>query len=242
LTKKETIAEGVTLYLGDCREILPTLERVEACVTDQPYGTGWVKGGGKNAGDFTAAGEKPAWDVWNTDWIGLVKADTIAAFCPSSRLRDLFNAFGGGSLRTYVKSNPRPALGGDAPSLEPIVVFPKVRFGSTQHFVAYNGDNQFHPTQKPLPLMCWLLEGVSAPGETVLDPFMGSGTTGVAAVQTGRKFVGIELEPKYFETSCRRIADAVKQQDLFVPKPAPAEQLEWAEMWTKPFAVATPND
>lgn len=224
MSRIETIAEGVTLYLGDCREILPTLGKVEAVVTDQPYGTGWVKGGGKNAGDYAAKGEKPAWDVWNTDWIKLAQADTYAAFCPSSRLRDLLNEFGGGALRTYVKSNPRPALGGDAPSLEPIVVYPKVRFGSTQHFVAYNGDNEYHPTQKPLPLMAWLIEGVSARGETVLDPFMGSGSTGVAAVQLGRKFIGIELEPHYFDIACRRIAEATKQQDLFIEKPKPAKQ------------------
>lgn len=224
MARIETIAEGVTLYLGDCREILPTLGRVDAVVTDQPYGTGWVRGGGKNAGDFAASGEKPAWDVWNTDWIGLANADTIAAFCPSSRLRDLMNAFGGGHLRTYVKSNPRPALGGDAPSLEPIVVYPKVRFGSTQHFVAYNGDNEFHPTQKPLPLMQWLVEGVSAAGETILDPFMGSGSTGVAAVRLGRKFIGIEIEPKYFEAACRRIQAACDAPDLFVEAPRPAKQ------------------
>lgn len=222
--RKEVLADGVELFLGDCREILPTLPKVDAVVTDQPYGTGWVRGGGKNAGEFAAAGEKPAWDVWNTDWIGLAKAETVAAFCPSSRLRDLLNAFGGGALRTYVKSNPRPALGGDAPSLEPIVVYPKVRFGAQQHFTAYNGDNDFHPTQKPISLMCWLVEGVTARGETVLDPFMGSGSTGVAAVQLGRRFIGIEIEPKYFDIACRRISEALRQQDLFIEKPKPAKQ------------------
>lgn len=240
MSRKETIAEGVELYLGDCREILPTLGKVDAVVTDQPYGTGWVRGGGKNAGDFAASGEKPAWDVWNTDWIKLAQADTFAAFCPSSRLRDLLNDFGGGQLRTYVKSNPRPALGTDAPSLEPIVIYPKVRFGSTQHLVAYNGDNQFHPTQKPLSIMQWLVEGVSAPGELVCDPFMGSGSTGVAAVRLGRRFIGIEIEPQYFEAACRRIGEATKQPDLFIES-APASQLAWTEMWSKPFAETNPD-
>lgn len=223
MTRVETIGDA-TLYLGDCREILRTLPRVDAIVTDQPYGTGWVRGG-RGVGKFSADGEKPAWDVWNTDWIALARAGTVAAFCPSSRLRDLLNAFGGGQLRAYIKSNPRPALGeADAPSIEPIVVYPKVRFGSTAHFVAYNGDNEDHPTQKPLQLMHWLVRGVSAAGETVCDPFMGSGTTGVACVQLGRRFVGIEISPEYFDAACRRVEEAWKQPRLFdEPKPPPTQ-------------------
>lgn len=72
-----------------------------------------------------------------------------------------------------------------------------------------------HPTEKPLPLMAALTEVASERGATILDPFMGSGTTGVAAVQMGRKFIGIEREPKYFEIACRRIEDAQRVQDMF---------------------------
>lgn len=222
--RKEILAEGVELWLGDAYSILPMIGPVEAVITDQPYGTGWVVGGGKNAGEFNSRGERPDWDVWNTDWIKLCSATTIAAFCPSSRLRDLLNAFGGGQVRMYVKSNPRPALGGDAPTLEPIVIYPKVRFGERQHREAYNGDNDFHPTQKPLPIMEWLVRGVSAPGETVLDCFMGSGTTGVAAVRLGRKFIGIEREPEYFDIACKRITAELAAPRLFIDRPAPAKQ------------------
>ena len=83
--------------------------------------------------------------------------------------------------------------------------------------------------------MCWCLGFIEA--QTILDPFMGSGTTGVAAVKLGRRFIGIEIEPKYFDIACKRIADATKQGDLFVkgPQPAPAEQIDWAEMWTAPL-------
>lgn len=211
------IIGNATLYLGDCREILPGLEPIDVCITDQPYGSGWVTGGGKNAGDFTAKGNGPASDTWSTDWIALTKAGTIAAFCPCSRLADLVTALGGGSLRFYRKSNPRPPLQGrDAPSIEPIVVYPKVRFGrGPQDFTAYNGDNEFHPTQKPLPVMQWLVDGCSAAGETILDPFMGSGTTGVAAVQMGRQFIGIERDPTFFAIACQRITDAQRQGSLF---------------------------
>lgn len=83
-------------------------------------------------------------------------------------------------------------------------------------------DGAVHPTQKPIRLMAWCIEQAGNP-HTILDPFMGSGTTGVAAIQMGRKFIGIEREPKYFEIACRRIEQASKQVDMFVEKPA-AEQ------------------
>ena len=76
--------------------------------------------------------------------------------------------------------------------------------------------------------MRWLTNLASVPGETILDPFMGSGTTGVAAVQMGRKFIGIEREPKYFDIACKRIEQAQKQVDMFVEPAKPATQ---GDMW-----------
>ena len=75
-------------------------------------------------------------------------------------------------------------------------------------------DGAEHPTQKPIALMKWCIEQCPNP-QTILDPFMGSGTTGVAAVQMGRSFIGIEREPKYFDIACRRIEDAQRVQDMF---------------------------
>jgi hypothetical protein len=75
------------------------------------------------------------------------------------------------------------------------------------------GTPRVHPTQKPVAVMKWCIEQIGQP-ETILDPFMGSGTTGVAAVQLGRKFIGIEIEPKYFDIACRRIDDAQRQKPL----------------------------
>ena len=80
-------------------------------------------------------------------------------------------------------------------------------------------EGKEHPTQKPLPLMKWCI-GFLPDAKTILDPFMGSGTTGVAAVQMGRKFIGIEREPTYFDIACRRIEEAAKQPDLFIEPPA----------------------
>ena len=90
-------------------------------------------------------------------------------------------------------------------------------------------DNPEHPTQKPLRVMKWCLEFIPT-ARTILDPFMGSGTTGVACVKLGRKFIGIEIEPKYFEIACRRIQAAYDQPDMFVEQPqAKAEQLDMLE-------------
>jgi site-specific DNA-methyltransferase (adenine-specific)/modification methylase len=87
---------------------------------------------------------------------------------------------------------------------------------------ATNAERVGHPTQKPLAVMRWTLGQFDA--ETVLDPFMGSGTTGVAAVKLGRKFVGVEIDEGYFEIARRRIAEALKQPDFFVERPAPVKQ------------------
>ena len=84
--------------------------------------------------------------------------------------------------------------------------------------IRQGNEERFHPTQKPLEVMKWVIE-LCPKSETILDPFMGSGTTGVAAIQMGRKFVGIERDPKYFEIACKRIKLAVSQPQLFEPEP-----------------------
>ena len=82
-----------------------------------------------------------------------------------------------------------------------------------------------HPTQKPEGVMKWCIEHLPDGADTILDPFMGSGTTGVAAVKLGRKFIGIEIDPRYFDIACRRIEDAARQPDMFVePAPKPVQE------------------
>jgi DNA modification methylase len=85
-------------------------------------------------------------------------------------------------------------------------------------------EKKQHPTQKPLEIMKWCLSFLPE-ADTILDPFMGSGTTGVACVKTGRRFIGIELDPDYFEIACKRIEDAYKQPDMFINKePQPIQE------------------
>lgn len=88
-----------------------------------------------------------------------------------------------------------------------------------------------HPTQKPIEVMRWCIEHLPEPSRTILDPFAGSGTTGVAAVKLGRKFIGIEREQKYFDTMCRRIEEAYRQPDFLVElaKSSPPKQLDMLE-------------
>ena len=83
-----------------------------------------------------------------------------------------------------------------------------------------------HPTQKPVALMQWCL-GFLPDAKTILDPFMGSGTTGVACVKLGRKFTGIELDSDYFDIACKRIEEAYRQPDMFIAPPEPnPEQMD----------------
>jgi site-specific DNA-methyltransferase (adenine-specific)/modification methylase len=98
------------------------------------------------------------------------------------------------------------------------------RFRYLWHGCMRAGDDQLeHPTQKPVALMAWILGLRWTPPGVVLDPFMGSGTTGVACANLGRKFIGIEIEPKYFDIACRRIEDAQRQGKLFEPEPIPEQ-------------------
>jgi len=85
-----------------------------------------------------------------------------------------------------------------------------------------SGERSKHPHQKPVALLRWCIK-LLGPG-TILDPFMGSGTTGVACANLGRKFIGIEIEPKYFDIACRRIEDAQRQGKIFEPAPQPQQQ------------------
>lgn len=228
-----------TLWLGDAFDVLPGIGAIDACITDPPYGAGWVTGGGRAAGVFHAQHQQPAWDVWSLTWLPLVSAQSYALFCPDSKVGEVMQALGKPCrLRYYIKSNPRPPLRGqDTPSVEPIVISPHVRFShGLAHQIAYN-DDALYPCQKPLSIMCWLVRGLTRPGELVLDPFFGSGSTGVACVRLGRRFVGCERDSHGFAIACRRIEAAYKQLPLFtpsVPPPAPMQPPLFAAGGTTP--------
>jgi len=204
-TRIETIGDA-TLYLGDCMDILPTLNKVDAVITDPPYGLGKRMQGG-TWGAKTEFKEMVIWDNSPPEIKNLIQLINIAEIC----------VFWGGNY--YGLPPSRCWLVWDKQNAVPTMADCEIAWTSldanTKRFShpvgrILNG----HPSEKPLQLMKWTIETVKANG-TILDPFMGSGTTGVAAIQMGRKFIGIEREPKYFDIACKRIEQAVSQPRLF---------------------------
>jgi site-specific DNA-methyltransferase (adenine-specific) len=192
--------DGVAIYRGDCREILPSIEGALAIVTDPPYGTGWVRGSGK-LGEFNAKPETPEWDVWSTDWLHLAPVVRHwAVFAPLSRLADLRAALPNSAVAYWRKTTPRP----NGPVRDAIVLAPDYLPAGVE-FAAYNGDTPFHPCQKPTDLMQWVL-GFVPPELTICDPFMGSGSTLVAAHALGRRCIGIDRDASYVATAMQRLA------------------------------------
>ena len=194
---------GITIYHGDCREVLPQLE-YDVVVSDPPYGTGWVRGGGA-VGEFKAEFVQPEWDVFDVAWIDSVIALRCAIFCPVPRAKDVAVGRKPSAVLYYKKTNPRP-LGSNR---EAIVAWPPPYHMEEWEFETYNGDNPDHPTQKPIDLMLWLVRGMANPGEIVCDPYIGSGTTLVAAKANGNPAIGIEIEEKYCEIAAKRLSQEV---------------------------------
>ena len=215
--------DGWTLYNADCLDVLPTLTGVDAVVTDPPYGMRWnTKSrrftGGVNPALRLGAGRSDWGDIHQdaqpfdpTPWLAFPRVvlfgyNHFAASLPVGttlvwvkRSDALFGSFlsdaelawmkGGRGVYCFRKQFPPP-----------------VRMQQA-------GGRVAHPTQKPIELMAWCLDKAKVPSvATVLDPFMGSGTTGVACLQTGRRFIGIEIDPGYFDIACRRIEAAAAQQ------------------------------
>lgn len=185
---------------------------VDAVITDPPYGTGWVRGGG-SVGVFHAKHERPDWDVFSTAWIRAKLSDEWIVFCPKSRCVDVSRSFTSSGLAHYRKTNPRP----NGSDLEAIVISPAPWDWKRLELDAYNGDCPLHPCQKPLQILEWLIGETDA--ATILDPFCGSGTTLVAAKKLGRHFLGFEISEAYVQIARKRLAEIDAQPTLFEAKP-----------------------
>ena len=197
---------NATLYLGDCRDMLPTLGAMPAIVTDPPYGIGFAAQPTKWQ---RRAGQKPqGWDDATID-------DVVLAL-PHMAVETLI--WGG---NYYSLPPTRGWLSWFKPDAPPSMANFELAWTSRDRNARQlsvsisetNPERVGHPTQKPLRLMKWCLTFVDA--RSIVDPFMGSGTTGVAAVEDGRTFIGIERDPAYFDIACRRIEDAQRQGSLF---------------------------
>ena len=205
---------GITIYHGDCRPLLPHIEPVDLVLTDPPYvfdNGGWgIKKARETYIGVHALGRGFDMGIFENikNWV---------CFCQKRQLIELLSLADKGGrfdLITWYKTNPTPLTNNTMlPDVEYAVMCLNRpisgAYGDKSHFyISPNGaDCGFHPTAKPLPLITKLL--VLCGGDTILDPFVGSGTTLVAAKQLGRKAIGIENEEKYCEIAVQRLAQEV---------------------------------
>lgn len=229
MTYREEIIGDCRLILGDCRDILPTLGKVGAVVSDVPYGISFVSSRkGRFKGVEIAQDDTTAARDFVLDWAGDTPAIVFGSWkidrpvhTRARLIWDKGDHVGMGDLSLPWKPND-----------EEIYVigtgFSGHRIGGVLKHNAIAGTvavsrGRHHPTEKPVSLMRDLVE--RCPAGVVLDPFMGSGSTGVACVGLGRLFVGVEIDQSYFDIACRRIEEAYKQPRLFdEPPPKPVQE------------------
>ena len=214
IVREERIG-GQRLILGDCLEVMPLLDKVDAVVTDPPYGIGedggrfrGRKGGGHRVLD------KKHWDAARPD--DEIFQSILAASCPAI-------IWGGNYFADLLPPSKGwlywdKLMGGDFADGE--LAWTNLDRALRKFTMCNKMGGKVHPTQKPVALMQWCLEFLPN-ATTILDPFMGSGTTLVACEKLGRQGIGIELDPDYFEMACKRVDEATRQPDMFV---APAEK------------------
>jgi site-specific DNA-methyltransferase (adenine-specific) len=197
-------AEGVTLILGDCREVLPSLSGIDSIITDPPFGIGFAAQPTKWQ---RMDGIKPeAWDDETCDFVLSFpsRAEIVVVWggnyysLPISR-----------GWLSWFKPDAPPSMG----SIE--LAWTNLDQNSRQiswSISATNAERVGHPTQKPYRVMAWTMEQAHVPESAlVCDPYMGSGTTGIACMRTGRRFIGIERDPKHFQTAVDRVKRELSQ-------------------------------
>lgn len=238
MTSPVTIGRA-TLYCGDCLEVMPTLAAVDHVISDPPYEAVMQNKWGvlsRNAPSSHVRHEEIGFDAIDhiREDVALAVANACQGwavlFCMAEGVRAWRDALEAAGVRykramVWVKPDAMPQFNGQGPSTghEMMVsawcgeCHSSWNGGGRPGVFTYNKNtpDSVHPTQKPLPLMKQLVSLFSNPEQTVLDPFMGSGTTGVAAVELGRNFIGIERNPDHFAAACDRIDKAQRQGSLF---------------------------
>jgi DNA modification methylase len=219
IIKEERIG-GQRLLLGDCLEVMPLLE-FDAIISDPPYGIGMSGGnvGYKGFNDFA----RKEWDASPPDMAISVISSNGKPYIlwggnyfllPPSRCYLVWDKGAGFKGRSYAESE-----------LAMTNIDANARTFSHDPLAKGDYKGKLHPTQKPVALMEWCI-GFLPNAQTILDPFMGSGTTLVACQKLGRSGIGIELDPDYFAIACKRVEEATRQPDMFVTPPAPAPTQE----------------
>jgi DNA modification methylase len=203
------------LILGDCLEVMRGMDAgsVDAVVTDPPYGK-------KPAGHF---GQKDAIRFSIEDFAWDVKP-TRNLFDEMFRVSCNQVIWGANYFLEYLPSTNCmlvwDKMNGHNPYADVEIAWTSLSTASKRYGQFWLGshihriETIFHPTQKPIGLMKWVILNCTQPGDTILDPFMGSGTTGVACIKTGRNFIGIEIDPTYYKIAEKRISEAAMQLPL----------------------------
>ena len=217
---KEHMSEKVVignaeLWHGDCREVLPLLPKHDLLLTDPPYGIDAAKGKAHSSIRDNATWERQEWDkATPAAWLfGLMRerGDTVMIW-GGNYFADMLPAKSG----WLVWRKPEAETGFSLADVE--LCWTSLDFAA-RTLTHQRRDGNEHPTQKPVKVMAWCLD-FAPQAQTVLDPFMGSGTTGVACAQLCKAFTGIERERKYFDIACERIARAQAQGQMFAPESA----------------------
>ena len=238
---------NATMYHGDCRDIIPTLDDVSHVITDPPYEkeahspTRRTKDKRMLISPLTFDAITPELRTFiamectrlSTGWfLTFCQAEAVAAW----RDEIMKTSAKYKNPMVWVKPDATPQFNGHGPAMgyESIVTaycsagHSKWNGGGTKGVFIFSkqdvgrGVNRSrHQTQKPIKLMLKLVNLFTNPGDTILDPFMGSGSTGDACARTGRNFIGIEQDKKYFDVACSRLENICKQTDLFIPPPDP---------------------
>jgi site-specific DNA-methyltransferase (adenine-specific) len=241
---------NATLYLGDCREILPTLGKVSHIISDPPYeaslhlSAAKISNLRKDSGPELKAIPFAAIDGIRADIVNLsasICQGWFIAFCTVEGVWKWAEQINLSTMKykracIWVKPDSTPQLNGQGPA-QGAECFVTAwagtghakwnaggKRGVYRHMVNPSDRHGGHPTEKPWRLFAELLTDFTRMGETILDPFLGSGTTGVACAKLGRSFIGIELDEGYFDIACERIAKAYAQPDFFVAPPEKPKQ------------------
>lgn len=240
--RREVIGNA-TLYLGDCLDVLEQLERADAVITDPPYCSGartsaGVSGrGGMSRGQRWASAPIANDRMTVTGFTWLIRhvaqasyrllpdGGSFLSFIDWRQYPTLYAVIESVNFRAQqmvVWDKSDMALGNGFRNQHELVLHaakgvPTIHHRGTANVLRCKriSSSDDHPTEKPVGIMSQLIGVVTGPGEMILDPFMGSGTTGVAALTSGRHFIGIEVDPTFFDIACRRIEDAQRQGSLF---------------------------